>query len=56
MISKKCPVCNGCMEYKKYETRLYLYCDLCDTVYHRIPGGELIKKEFTNENRYKFGI
>lgn len=54
-VSKKCPRCRGCMEYKKFD-RLYLYCEFCDRLYYRIPGGELIKKEITDENRYKFGL
>lgn len=60
MNSKKCPVCNGCMEYKhlteKGKTKPYLYCDFCDKLYLRIPGGKLEEKEINDATRYKFGI
>ena len=55
LVSKKCPKCRGCMEYKRHD-KLYLYCDFCGKMYYRIAGGELIEKELTSENRYKFGL
>jgi hypothetical protein len=56
LVSKKCPACRGCMEYKRYKSKMYLYCDFCDRLFYRIPGAELKEKELTNENRHKFGI
>ena len=53
---KKCPKCKGCMLYKNYENKLYLYCDFCDKLYHRVAGGKLIEKELLDVDRYKFGI
>lgn len=40
-ISKKCPVCRGCMEYQMEGGIPFLWCDLCQTNYVRIPGGVL---------------
>ena len=56
MISKKCPKCRGCMTYKKDEKRPYLYCDFCDKLFYRVPGGKLIEKEISSGYRYKFGL
>ena len=42
VISKKCPVCKVCMVYQPESTILFLWCDLCQTTYVRIPGGKLI--------------
>jgi hypothetical protein len=40
-ISKKCPECKGCMEYQVEEGLPFLWCDLCQKTYIRVPGGEL---------------
>lgn len=56
MVSRRCPICRGCMQYKNYENKIYIYCDFCDKLYNRVAGGKLIEKEFLNEDRYKYGI
>jgi len=60
LVSKKCPVCRGCMDYKyirnEGKAKPYLYCDFCDKLFLRIAGGKLIEKELTDANRYKFGL
>lgn len=42
MVSKKCPRCNGCMQYLSIVGRSVLYCDFCKRYYTRNPGGELV--------------
>ena len=56
MVSRRCQICRGCMQYKNYENKIYLYCDFCDKLYNRVAGGKLIEKEFLNVDRYKYGI
>lgn len=56
MISKKCPRCRGCMEYKRGDTRLYLYCDFCDKLYYRVPGGKILEKEIDDGLRTELNL
>ncbi len=41
VISKKCPVCRVCMVYQTEEGIPFLWCDLCQKTYVRVPGGAL---------------
>lgn len=52
MITKKCPTCKGCMTYKSQGGVPFLWCDLCQKTYVRIPGGELTLVDNTQELLY----
>ena len=49
---KKCPVCRGCMEYKPEGGVPFLWCELCQQTYVRIPGGKLIQVDNVQEFLY----
>lgn len=55
VISKKCPVCNSCTEYQLEDGIPFLWCDLCQKTYVRIPGGTLLgvdnREEFVYNKR-----
>lgn len=52
VISKKCPVCKGCMVYQIEDGIPFLWCDLCRTTYVRVPGGALTLVDSREEMCY----
>lgn len=47
-LRRKCPECNGCMQYRIIDNQMYLYCSFCKTLYKRFPKGAIVRVE--NEN------